>query len=133
MSQAADLLRHAVDRLGAGDLDGFVGLFSEDTEFEFPFAPPGWPRLVKGRDDLRVYMAPLFGQVAFENISPLTVYETDAPGTVIAEWGVDGRVRQSGGPFAMRYIVVIRAGNGLIASYRDYWNPQDAERQLGAA
>jgi hypothetical protein len=32
----------------------------------------------------------------------------------------------------MRYICVIRAENGLIASYRDYWNPQDTERQMGA-
>jgi hypothetical protein len=32
----------------------------------------------------------------------------------------------------MRYICVIRAENDLIVSYRDYWNPQDTERQMGA-
>jgi hypothetical protein len=42
-------------------------------------------------------MGPLFAQVVFENISSSVVYETDAPGTIIAEWGVDGRLCQSEG------------------------------------
>ena len=59
MSETADLFRAGLERLAAGDLGGYLDLCSEDVEFEFPFAPPGRPERVRGREDLRRYLEPL--------------------------------------------------------------------------
>ena len=62
MSETADLFRAGLERLAAGDLAGYLDLCSEDVEFEFPFAPPGRPERVRGREDLRRYLEPLLAR-----------------------------------------------------------------------
>ena len=39
-----------------------------------PFAPPGRPQRVHGREDLRRYLEPLLARVAYDEISDLIVY-----------------------------------------------------------
>ena len=43
MSKTADLFRAGLKCLTVGDLAGYLDLFSEDVDYEFPFAPAGRP------------------------------------------------------------------------------------------
>lgn len=123
MSETADLFRAGLKRLADNDLAGYLDLFSEDVEYEFPFAPPGRPERVRGRENLRRYLEPLFARADYEGISDLIVYETDVAGTIVAEMTIALRMSDSGRSVSGRYIVVVRAAGGRIVSYRDYWNP----------
>ncbi|MGI9146957.1 MAG: nuclear transport factor 2 family protein [Chloroflexota bacterium] len=59
-----------------GDLAGYVDLFSDDVEYEFPFAPPGRPERVSGRENLREYLEPIFARVVYDEMSnPLGMYD----------------------------------------------------------
>jgi len=42
----------------------------------------------------------------------------------IVEWSVAGAVVTNGNPYNMRYATFISFRDGLIANYREYWNPQ---------
>jgi ketosteroid isomerase-like protein len=123
MSETADLFRAGLERFGDGDLDGYLELLSDDVEFEFPFAPPGHPERLRGRENLRRYLEPLLARTAYDEITSLVVYETDAAGTIVAEMTVRLRLLESGLTHSMRYVAVVRAEGGRIVSYRDYWNP----------
>jgi len=79
MSEAADLFRVGLERFGDGDLDGYLELLSDDVEVEFPFAPPGRPERLRGRENLRRYLEPLLARIAYESITSLVVYETTSP------------------------------------------------------
>ncbi len=50
-------------------------------------------------------------------------YATDDPNVAIAEWHASGRVVGNGNPYEMSYATFVRFRNGLIANYREYWNP----------
>jgi hypothetical protein len=92
MSETAELFRAGLERLAGGDLGGYLDLCSEDVEVEFPFAPPGRPQRVRGREDLRRYLEPLLARAAYDEISDLVVYETDVAGTIVAEMTIGLRM-----------------------------------------
>jgi hypothetical protein len=123
MSETAELFRAVLERLCDGDLAGCLELCSDNIEFEFPFAPPGRPERLRGRENLRRYLEPLLARTAYDEITSLVVYETDAPGTIVAEMTIGLRLLESGRTRSMRYVGVARAEDGRIVSYRDYWNP----------
>ena len=123
MSETADLFRAGLKCLTVGDLAGYLDLFSEDVDYEFPFAPAGRPGRVSGRGNLRKYLEPIFARAVYENLSDLNVYETDVDGTIVAEMTMVLRFLENDRVLSLRYIVVVHSVDGRIDSYRDYWNP----------
>jgi ketosteroid isomerase-like protein len=126
---------HAViDRLHAAllahDMDAFADEWAPDGTMTFPFAPPGWPRL-RGRDEIRGYLAAYTDLVDIRAISHQTRHDTADPDTVIVEWGVTGVALKTGRPYDIDYVAVITVGRDGIVAYRDYWNPLAAGVALG--
>lgn len=123
MSETADLFRRGLERLGAGDLAGYLDLCSDDVEVEFPFAPSGRPKRLRGRDNLRSYLEPLLARASYEEIIDVIVYETDVAGTIVAEMTIAIRLLDSGRVYSRPYVAVVRSAGGRVVSYRDYWSP----------
>lgn len=59
------------------------------------------------------------------------VHLTDDAETIVVEMRGVGRLVETGAPYDMTYIAVVTVRDGLITSYRDYWNPL-AVQQPGA-
>jgi ketosteroid isomerase-like protein len=133
MSETADLFRAGLKCLTVGDLAGYLDLFSEDVDYEFPFAPAGRPGRVSGRENLREYLELIFARSVYEEMSNLTVYETNVDATIVAEMTMVLRVLENDRIFSLRYIVVVRSAGGRIVSYRDYWNPLAMSAPVDAA
>jgi uncharacterized protein len=116
----------------AKDLDGFADLFAPDGVHELPFAPPGIPRRLEGRETLRGYFTAITGtplkHASFEN---MTVYETTDPGVIIAEYDAHGTVTSTGRPYQLRYVQVVEVRDGQIRLWRDYWDPLASAGLLG--
>jgi hypothetical protein len=53
----------------------------------------------------------------------LKINSTDDPNMAIAEWSVSGRVISNGNPYEMSYATFVTVKNGLIVTYREYWDP----------
>ena len=106
---------------------------SDDVEVEFPFALPGRPQHLRGRENLRRYLEALLIRIAYDSITSLVVYETDIAGTIVAEMTIDLRSLESDRRYSRRYVAVVRAANGRVVSYREYWNPLALSDRAGAA
>ena len=111
------------------DLNGYLELFAPNGSLEFPFAPPGLPARMKGRDQIGAALLPLWEQ-AWEagwrstGYSPVVVHQTANPEVVIAEFDLYGEVATTKETFQLAFIHVYRVRDGRIVSLRDYWNPQ---------
>ncbi len=105
------------------DMMGFADLWAVDGTAEFPFAPPGRPRLLEGREAVREYVRDYADHIDLRAIPHEVVHRTEDPDVMIVEFTMDAVAVQSGRPLRNTYIVVITVRNGEIASYRDYWNP----------
>ncbi|MET8849429.1 nuclear transport factor 2 family protein [Amycolatopsis sp. NPDC004625] len=128
-----DFVEHALELLLRHDMAGFAGLWAEDGVLEFPFAGPGYPKRVEGRDAIREYLRDYPNLLDIREVTAKTVHETTEPGVVVAEFTVAGVVVATQRPYELSYIAVITVEDGEIRSYRDYWSPQAAADILGGA
>ncbi|MEC3981207.1 nuclear transport factor 2 family protein [Amycolatopsis sp. H20-H5] len=131
--QADAVVTRAMEFLLAHDMAGFAGLWATGGTIEFPFAQPGYPQRIEGRDAVRAYLRDYTDHVDVRAITSKLVHETTEPGVVIVEFEVDGVTVATGRPYVMRYISVITVRDGEIHGYRDYWSPLAAAEAMGSA
>jgi len=122
-SSPAEVFAAATAAISAGDVDGWLARCRDDVVLEFPYAPTSRPQRVAGKPAVGEYLRTVSGQVRFERITRQHVHQTVDPDTAIIEWSVSGQVKATGAPYEMSYVVVLTLVDGLIAVYRDYWNP----------
>jgi ketosteroid isomerase-like protein len=119
----ADLYRHSLRLLLDKDIPAWVDLWAEDGTMEFPFAPPGRPRRLEGKEAVAAYMRPYPDHIDLHDFPEVRIHETTDPETIVVEMRGVGRVVATDGPFETTYVAVVTVRDGLIVSYRDYWDP----------
>lgn len=119
----SELLDKGLELLLAKDMSGFADLWATDGTMEFPFAPPGWPTRLDGREAVREYLRGYTDVYDIRSVTEQTVHETTDPEVIIAELEVAGVVVHTGAPYQRRYISVLTVRDDRIAGYRDYWSP----------
>ncbi|WP_371647122.1 nuclear transport factor 2 family protein [Streptomyces mirabilis] len=130
---AVDLLRHSLDTFLAKDMKAWTDLCVDDVVAEFPFAPEGAPARIEGREALFDYLRGYPDVIDVREIPAVRVYPTDDENVAIAEWSVKGSVVSNGNPYNMSYATFVTFRDGLIANYREYWNPQVFLKALAGA
>jgi ketosteroid isomerase-like protein len=119
----ADLYRHSLRLLLDKDIAAWVDLWAEDGTMEFPFAPPGRPRRLDGKRAVAAYMRPYPDHIDLHDFPEVRIHETTDPATIVVEMRGVGRVVPTNDPFEMTYVAVVTVRDGLIVTYRDYWDP----------
>jgi uncharacterized protein len=131
-SSAREVFEQAKRLSLAKDLDGCADLFALDGVHELPFAPPGIPLRLEGRETLREYFAAITGTpLKHTRFEKMTVYETADPGVIIAEYDAHGTVTSTGRSYQLRYVQVMKVQEGQITLWRDYWDPLASAELLG--
>ncbi|WP_457426580.1 nuclear transport factor 2 family protein [Streptomyces sp. QTS52] len=128
-----DLFQRSLDRFLAKDMKGWADLCADDVVAEFPFAPEGSPRRLEGRTALYEYLRGYPDVIDVAKLPSVKVYSTDDPNVAIAEWSASGSVLSNGNAYEMSYATFVTFRDGLIVSYREYWNPQAFLAALGGA
>jgi ketosteroid isomerase-like protein len=127
--QIADQVRKMV----AGEGVVFADLFAADGVLAYPFAPPGQPPELRGRDAIRAHFSGL-GQsrelFVMEGVDAET-WETGDPNVVITQITHHGQSSVTGGPYRFTALGVIRVRDGEIVRYDDYMDPIALARLLG--
>jgi ketosteroid isomerase-like protein len=127
-----ELLERAQHLFLKKDLNGFADMFAEDGTHELPFAPPGVPAVLQGRENIRGYLTAITSTpIEFSEFRDMTIHDTADPEVLIAEYEAAGVIVSSGAPYHARYIQVLRARNGEILLWRDYWSPLSGAEALG--
>lgn len=111
-----------------GQIEPYADLFAADGTLELPFAAPGIPRRIEGRESIRAF----FRAAAARVQSPLqwefrsvVVHETADPEVIVTEFDVHGRDPWTGEPSQFSNLQVMAVRHGEIVSLRDYWSPLD--------
>jgi uncharacterized protein len=115
------------------DMPGWIDLWADDGVFEFPFAPPGFPRRLEGKAAVRDYIKDYPDHIDLAAFHDVQVHQTVDPDVLVVEMRAEGRIVATDKPYAMSYIYVLTVRDGKIVAYRDYWNPLVALEALGGA
>ena len=127
--EVAELVR----RMVAGEGVVFADLFAEDGVLRFPFAPPGMPREIRGREAIRAARTSEAGRrslLVMDGVE-LVVRQTDDPEVVVTEIEHYGHSHALNGPYRFRALGVLRVRDGEIVSYDDYMDPIAMAALLG--
>lgn len=114
--------------------DDMRRMYTLDAVHEFPFAYPGVPARLAGRDAIVNWIAAGWkaNPMRYESYRTVAVHETGDPNTIVVEQEAVG-TNTSAGDFALPNIVVLTVRNGQIARLRDYVDIMAAAAALGAA
>jgi uncharacterized protein len=124
----ADVLAQRRRLILSGDADGYAGLFAPDAVIEAPFAPPGAPSRLEGRDAIREYSRHVMASpLRLEDFEVADLYQTQDPEVVIAEMHAKATLTTTGQTFAATSIQILRIREGQIVLFRDFANPRILE------
>ena len=113
-----DLVRQAL-----GDLvDGghFFEVVSDDVVYEVLYDFPGWPRVIRGRDDLMAQFAGYGDHIKLHAADKLITHKADDGSVVVIEYEVHGTILATGVQYHNRFCSIIQIENRKIAHWRDY-------------
>ncbi|RYG69097.1 nuclear transport factor 2 family protein [bacterium] len=123
-------LRESLNDLLSPNATTFIGMLAENAVIEFPYTPPGGQKRVESQAAIEKYVAGVSGMLDFGAMT-LHARHNSEGGVVILEFSCNGSGTQTGEPYNQDYISVITIRDGLIAHYRDYWNPLIALKAMG--
>ncbi len=121
----ADVLARRRRLILSGDADGFADLFAPDAVIEAPFAPPGAPARLVGREAIREYARHVVASpLRVEDFEVAELYQTPDPEVVIAEMRAKATVITTGQSVAATSIQILRIRDGQIVLFRDFADPR---------
>lgn len=108
-------------------------LYAEDGVHEMPFAPPGVPRRIEGRENIRAFLGRAAGAapMTFTEFRDVRIHETADSETIICEYDLHGVVTKTSEPFVFGYILLLTVRDGQIALVRDYMDTLAMTAALG--
>ena len=109
-------------------------LYAEDLVVEFPFARPGTPRRIEGREAFAAFAEPQRAAlpVRFLGFRDVVVHDTVDPEVIIAEYELAGTHTRTGHSASARFAAVIRVRDGKVVLWREYQDTRAIEDALGA-
>jgi len=122
-----------VRKMVAGEGVTFADLFAADGVLTYPFAPPGQPPELRGRDAIRAFFSgmrrarELFTMAGVDAVT----WQTDDPEVAITQITHHGTSNVTGDPYQFTALGVIRVRDGMIVRYEDYMDPIALARLLG--
>jgi ketosteroid isomerase-like protein len=136
MSLTPREIAEQVRRMVAGGQISFADLFATDGVLNYPFAAPGQPPRLQGKEAIREFfdgMARSGSRELFEQEGDVTavIRETDDPEVVVAEIRHHGWSKAANAPYSLTALGVIRVRDGQIVQYDDYMNPIALANALG--
>jgi uncharacterized protein len=118
----------------SGDADGLADLYAPDAVIESPFAPPGVPARLEGREAIREYSRRVLASpLRLDDYEVTELYQTQDPEVVIVEMRATVTLTTTGQSFATTSIQILRIREGQIALFRDFANPRVLDDVIGQA
>jgi uncharacterized protein len=128
----ADVLARRRQLILNRDADGFADLFAPDAVIEAPFAPPGAPSRLEGREAIREYSRRVMASpLRLEDFEVAELYQTQDPEVVIVELRTKGTLTTTGRSFTATSIQILRIREDHIVLFRDFADPRVLEDVMG--
>lgn len=108
-------------------------VYAVDAVHEFPFARPGVPSRMEGRDAIMSFVTAFWSTspLRYERYRTIAIHRTADPGTIVVEQEVAG-ISSTTGPFVLPNVMVLTARHGRIAHVRDYASLPAVEAAAGS-
>jgi uncharacterized protein len=117
----------------ANDPDTLGTLSADDVVLETPFAAPGHPRRIEGREQFLAFARPRRAALParFEEFRNVVIHDTADPNVIVAEYELAGTVTTTGTRASAPFVVVLTTRDGKIVGWREYQDTLGMAISLG--
>jgi len=132
-SSPSEVFLALVNGVAEGRWEELPGLYAGQTDVVHPFDPLRAPAL-RTRDELREHFTRPgrgTGPEPRRRVANITIHQTTDPEVIVAEFEYQGTSDDTGEPYALPGIFVMRVRDGEIVSSRDYFDHLTAARTRG--
>lgn len=115
-----------------GLVDGvhYFDTIADDAEFEFLYRFPGWPELIRGRENLVAAYSGYGRSIKLHKGDKLSVHHDKDAGVVTLEYQVHGKALITGAAYDNRFVSIVTIKNRKIVRWRDYMDSLAAWQAL---
>ncbi|MER7133643.1 nuclear transport factor 2 family protein [Streptosporangium saharense] len=108
-------------------------LLTEDVVLEMPFARPGGPSRVEGREEVLAFVTPRRAALParLDGVRCLAVHGTADPDVIVVEYEITGTSALTGRRASLPFVGVLRARDGRVALWREYQDTAGIAGALG--
>jgi ketosteroid isomerase-like protein len=114
------------------DGEHYFDTLAEDVVFEFLYELPGWPRITRGRDNLRSLYSGYGNNIRLDRGDSLIVHPSENGRVVTLEYEVHGKVVANDRRYDNRFVSIATIANRKIVRWRDYMDSLAAWTALNA-
>ncbi len=125
-----DLVREALGDLVDGE--HFFDIVAGDIIYEVRY-DLGWPRVVRGRNDLMDQFERYVGSIRLHSADKLIVNKADNGRVIVIEYEIHGTILATGAKYENRFCSIIELGKRKITHWRDYMDSHAAWNALTAS
>lgn len=106
---------------------------TDDVIIETPFAPPGRPTRIEGKDEFLKLANPQRAAfpVRFDGCRTIAVHDTAEPATIVVEYELTGTATTTNRQATAAFIGVLTVRDGKVARWREYQNTCAIMQALG--
>jgi len=112
------------------DGEHYFDTLADDVLFEFLYEFPGWPRVMRGRDNLMALYSGYGRNIQLDRGDSLFVHPSDNGRVVTLEYQVHGKVLATGNAYDNRFVSIATIENRKILRWRDYMDSLAAWKAL---
>ena len=98
----------------------YFDMLAEDVLFEFLYDFPGWPKTIRGRENLMAAYSGYGNNIVIHRGDGLAVHPSRDGRVVAIEYEVHGTIVKTGGAYDNRFISVVTIEGRKIVRWRDY-------------
>ena len=122
MTDIVELMRAWLDVFAEGEFEDFPGTVSPDFVLRLPFAPPGVPTEIRGRETVREALrasSTRRSKLVFEDIA---ILRTEDPELVVTTAKAEAKMT-NGRIYRNSYVMLTRIRDGMVLQHVEYLNP----------
>ena len=108
---------------GLADGEDYFDLLADDVTFEYIISVPGYPRHVKGRQNIIDLYSNYDDYMTVHTADNLRVYRDPEASVVVLEYEVHGESVQTGQSYNNRFVSIITVKDNKVTHWRDYLDP----------
>jgi ketosteroid isomerase-like protein len=112
------------------DGEHYFDTLADDVLFEFLYEFPGWPRVMRGRDNLMALYSGYGRNIQLDRGDSLFVHPSDNGRVVTLEYQVHGKALATGAAYDNRFVSIVTIENRKIVRWRDYMDSLAAWKAL---
>ncbi|GIH18810.1 nuclear transport factor 2 family protein [Rugosimonospora africana] len=107
-------------------------LFADDVVIETPFAPPGHPTRIEGKQSFLDFANPRRAEfpVRFDGCRTVAIHDTADPATIVVEYELTGTSTRTDRTATATFIGVLTVREGKVTLWREYQNAAAIQQAL---